>query len=92
MPRAGSDESWARALNDALDQRDAERLSVQGARAILIALVHKFGPFELTANEIIAAHHQTIDVESVAAPMAPSGFRYSVARPRTTTLEVKGSE
>ena len=71
MNRAGSDESWARALNDALDHRDAARAEVQGARAIIIALVHKFGPFHLTPQDVMTADGKRIDVAT-----GPDGFHY----------------
>lgn len=58
-------------LNRALDQRDTLALEVQGARAIIAALVAKFGPVDLSPTEILRAADLTIDVVT-----GPHGFSY----------------
>ncbi len=59
------------ALDKALDERDAAREEMRGARAVIIALIHKFGPVDLSVAEIM--HADDLIVSVVAGR---DGFNY----------------
>lgn len=77
-----SEDGWKKALEKALDQRDALESELKGAKAVIAALVYKYGPCALSVDEILRADLLVMEVGNDA-----DGFSYRARRPRTTSAK-----